>query len=398
VKVIPQGVRKQLAAKMARWRQLIARELSDDTVAGLSEGNEVRVFFAGDNAYEAMLTAIANARHFVHLEMYMFLSDQIGQTFAAALSKKAREGIPVRVIYDAIGSFDTDVMQWANMRDAGVKVAEYHPVGIWRKHAGIPGRNHRKNLITDGTTGFTGGMNIGNPWSQEQQQENAWRDTQISVRGPAAAELNQLFLDSWKHATKETLPHIDITPPPCGTSRCMVVGSQGLGSRKQIRQLFSVHLDQARHSVKMTMPYFVPPRRLRKSMQHAAERGVDIAVLVPRDSDVTIVDWLREGLYPKLLRWRVRVIEYLGPVLHAKTMVVDDNIAIIGSNNFDILSVLMNRETALIVFDDEVAEELNRQWENDLMLSERVASDWKGIRPWWRLMMAKAGCFLIRKL
>ena len=147
MKVIPQGVRKQLAAKMARWRQLIARELSDDTVAGLSEGNEVRVFFSGDNAYEAMLTAIANARHFVHLEMYMFLSDQIGQTFAAALSKKAREGIPVRVIYDAIGSFDTDVMQWANMRDAGVKVAEYHPVRLWRKHAGIPGRNHRKNLM-----------------------------------------------------------------------------------------------------------------------------------------------------------------------------------------------------------------------------------------------------------
>lgn len=133
-------------------------------------------------------------------------------------------------------------------------------------------------------------------------------------------------------------------------------------------------------------------------MRRAAERGVRITVLVPRDSDVALVDWLREGLYPKLLRWGVRVIEYLGPVLHAKTMVVDDSIAIIGSNNFDILSVLMNRETALIVFDDEVAEELNRQWENDLMLSDRVAPDWKGIRPWWRLMMAKAGCFLIRKL
>lgn len=383
---------------MAKWRQRVAHELSGDTVAGLSEGNEVSLFFDGDNAYEAMLTAIASARHFVHLEVYMFLSDQIGQTFAAALAQKAREGIPVRVIYDAIGSSAANAMQWAGMRDAGVNVVAYHPLGIARKHAGIPGRNHRKNLIIDGTSGFTGGMNIGNPWSQEQQRENAWRDTQISVHGPAAGDLNQLFLDSWKYTTKETLPETDITPPCHGSSRCMVVGSQGLGSRKQIRRLFSVHLDQARHSVKMTMPYFVPPRRLRKSMQRAAGRGVHIAVLVPRDSDVALVDWLREGLYPRLLHWGVRVIEYLGPVLHAKTMVVDDSIAIIGSNNFDILSVLMNRETALVVFDDEVAEELNRQWENDLMLSERVASDWKGIRPWWRLMMAKAGCFLIRKL
>ena len=176
----------------------------------------------------------------------------------------------------------------------------------------------------------------------------------------------------------------------------MVIGSQGLGSRKQIRQLFSVHLNKAQKSVKMTMPYFVPPKRLRKSLQRATERGVDIAVLVPRDSDVTVVDWLREGLYPSLLKWGVRVIEYLGPVLHAKTMVVDDSIAIIGSNNFDILSVLMNRETAIVVFDDDVAEELELQWQNDLMLSDRVANDWEGIRPWWRLRMAKMGCFLLR--
>ncbi|MBT8037268.1 MAG: hypothetical protein KJO21_06955 [Verrucomicrobiae bacterium] len=398
MKVIPQVVRNQLAAKVTRWRQRIAHELSDDTVGGLSEGNQVTLFFDGDNAYEAMLDAIAGARHLVHLEIYMFLSDHIGQAFAAALSQKAREGVPVRVIYDAIGSLSTDVMQWAHMRDAGVQVTAYHPVGISKKLAGIPGRNHRKNLIIDATIGFTGGMNIGNPWSQLQQQEDAWRDTQIRVVGPAANDLNQLFLESWKYTTQETLPSSPPPPPTPGTSRCMVVGSQGLGSRKQIRRLFSVHLDQARHSVKMTMPYFVPPRRLRKSIKLAAQRGIHVAVLVPRDSDVPIVDWLREGLYPKLLRWRVRVIEYLGPVLHAKTMIVDDNTAIIGSSNFDILSVLMNRETALIVFDDDVAEELNRQWDNDLMLSERVAHDWKGIRPWWRLLIAKAGCFLIRKL
>ena len=393
-------IRPKLRKQIAQWRYAIVRELSGDTVGGISRGNKVEIHFDGDAAYHAMLEAISAAEHYVHLEMYMFLSDAIGNTFAQALSSKAKEGIPVRVIYDSIGSSAADPMQWVTMRDAGVKLIEYHPVAPWRKRAGIFGRNHRKNLIVDGIIGFTGGMNLGDPWSYQQCKENAWRDTQIQLTGPAAHDLALLFHDSWLYCTDEKL---EVAPPqareePYGRSRCMVVGSRGLGSRKQIRKLFSVHLDQARQSVKMTMPYFVPPRRLRRSMRRARQRGIDISLLLPRNSDVPAVDWLREGLYPSLLRWGVNVIEYLGPTLHAKTMVIDDNLAVIGSNNFDILSVLMNRETAIVVFDDQVTEELNRQWENDLNLSELVTRDWQGIRPWWRLWLAQIGCFLLRKL
>ena len=396
MRIIHPKLRKQIA----QWRYAIVRELSGDTVGGISRKNKVEIHFDGDATYRAMLEAISAAEHYVHLEMYMFLSDAIGNTFAQALSKKAKEGIPVRVIYDSIGSSAADPMQWAKMREAGVKVIEYHPVAPWRKRAGIFGRNHRKNLIVDGLIGFTGGMNLGDPWSYQQFKENAWRDTQIQLTGPAAYDLALLFNDSWLYCTDEKL---ESTPPqpreaPYGSSRCMVVGSQGLGSRKQIRKLFSVHLDQARQSVKMTMPYFVPPRRLRNSMRRACQRGVNITLVLPRNSDVPAVDWLREGLYPSLLRWGVNVIEYLGPTLHAKTMVIDDNLAVIGSNNFDILSVLMNRETAIVVFDDQVTEELNRQWNNDLSISEPVTRDWQGIRPWWRLWLAQLGCLLLRKL
>lgn len=403
-----QRIAHKVRRQIADWRQTIARELSGETVGGLSGENQVEIYYDGDRVFSAMLNAIVSAQSHIHLEMYMFLSDTIGEKFAEALSAKAREGISVRVIYDSIGSSAADPMQWADMRDAGVKVIEYRPVAPWRKRAGIFGRNHRKNLIVDSTIGFTGGMNIGNPWSPEQYRENAWRDTQIRLIGPAANHLDTLFADSWKYCTDETLELIEtgVTPHTEPTSqatemggcRCMVVGSQGLGSRKQIRKLFSVHLDKARYSVKMTMPYFVPPKRLRKSIRRATQRGVKIALLLPRDSDVAVVDWLREGLYPSLLGWGIRVLEYLGPILHAKTMVIDDNVAIIGSNNFDILSVLMNRETAIVIFDEQVAEELNRQWENDLMLSDRVASDWEGLRPWWRLWLAKLGCFLLRRL
>lgn len=396
MKIIPRNVRKQVSD----WRQAIVRELSGDTVGGMSEGNRVKIHFDGDSAYEAMLEAMASAQHSIHVEMYMFLSDTTGKNFAEALNQKAREGIAVRVIYDSIGSSAANPMQWARMRDAGVEVVEYRPVQPWRKRSGIFGRNHRKNLIVDGWVGFTGGMNIGDPWSYQQYEEDAWRDTQIQLTGPAAHDLDLLFLDSWEYCTDEKLEPQPRKKPQSneGNSRCMVVGSQGLGSRKQIRKLFSLHLEKARHSVKMTMPYFVPPKRLRRAIRRATLRGVDVSLLLPRDSDVRVVDWLREGLYPSLLGWGVDVIEYMGPILHAKTMVIDDNLAIIGSNNFDILSVLMNRETAIVVFDDEVVEELDTQWENDLRLSECVEADWQGLRPWWRLWLAKIGCFLLRRL
>ena len=409
------SVKARVSAKINLWKTRIARELSGGQTGGTSEGNSVRLYFDGDEAFESMLKAISQATHYVHLEMYMFASDAVGQKFATTLSDKAREGVPVRVLYDAIGSMEADKMQWADMRDAGVSVVEYRPVAFWRKRSGIIGRNHRKNLVIDGALAFTGGMNLTDVWSAQSQGDSAWRDTQCRVIGPAAHDLNQLFIDSWRYATEEKIfhrpaplplhedehiPHMDgYQSTQSGTqSRCVVVGSLGLRTSKEIRRLFSVNLARATHSIKMTMPYFVPPRRLRTALRKAKQRGIDIHILLPRDSDVKVVDWLREGLYPEMLRWGITLREYLGPILHAKTMTVDDQIAIVGSTNFDILSVVMNREVALVILDERIAAELNQQWSNDLALSERVTNQWEGIRPWWRLVLAKLGCLLIRRL
>ena len=409
----PGTIKQRIKKGVSTWRDRLTRELARNKIGGTSEGNKVHVYFDGDEAFKAMLKAIEEAQHYVHLEMYMFLSDTTGSRFAEILSAKAREGIPVRVLYDAIGSIETNKMQWAHMRDAGVTVVEFRPVAFWRKRSGIFGRNHRKNLVIDGNIGFTGGMNISDAWSAEQNQDKAWRDTHCRIQGPAAQQLNELFISSWEYATEERLfhrPHPtplnedEKKPHPIPNNdnndgcRCIVIGSQGLGTRKAIRRLFSVHLAQAKKSVKMTMPYFVPPLRLRHAMYKAQKRGVDVTALLPRDSDVKIVDYLREGLYSKMLAHNITLIEYLGPILHAKTMVVDDKIAVIGSTNLDFLSVLMNREVAVVVFNRETITTLNRQWKNDLSLSERVDENWKIKRPWWRLLAAKVGCFLIRRM
>lgn len=402
-----------IKGKVSVWRDRLTRELSRGKHGGTSEGNRINTYFDGDEAFDAMLVAISNAKHFVHLEMYMFLADNIGSRFANALSQKASEGVPVRVLYDAIGSLETDNMQWAKMRDAGVNVVGFRPVAFWRKRCGLLGRNHRKNLVIDGIACFTGGMNISDQWSKKHSGNSAWRDTHCKVLGPAAKHLNSLFLASWQYATGEKIDLQPLASSPDNAAdkthtkpdnkngdgcRCIVIGSQRFSSQKEIRKLFSVHLAQAQHSVRMTMPYFVPPKRLRRAVYEACKRGVSVSALLPRDSDVKIVDYLREGLYPEMLSKGVRLIEYLGPVLHAKTMVVDDNIAVIGSSNFDILSVLMNSEAAIVVFDEDTVAALNRQWENDLSLSDPVRDDWKIKRPWWRLLAANVGCFLIRKL
>ncbi|NWK57045.1 phosphatidylserine/phosphatidylglycerophosphate/cardiolipin synthase family protein [Verrucomicrobiaceae bacterium N1E253] len=393
------------------WRQRVARELTGESVSGISPNNQISLYFDGDEAYEAMLRTIATAKYSIHLEIYMFLSDTTGSRFAHALADKARQGVPVRVIYDAIGSSAASEALWSAMREAGVELIEYRPVWFWKKGAGILGRNHRKNLIIDSRIAFTGGMNIGDAWSVKASGNKAWRDTQIKIKGPAAHDINALFIDSWNHCseTQITPPRPqDLTSTPnkahtnnkqeTNGSRCMVIGSRGLGNRKHIRKLYSVHLDQAKRSVSMTVPYFVPPRRLRHAMYRACQRGVSISLLVPRDSDIRVVDWLREGLYPRLLNRGISVREYLGPTLHAKTMVLDDHTAIIGSSNFDIFSVHMNRETAVVVFDETIAEAINHQWKLDLKQSATVQSNWQGLRPWWRLAISKIGCFLIRRL
>ncbi|MGB0776204.1 MAG: phospholipase D-like domain-containing protein, partial [Akkermansiaceae bacterium] len=258
MKVIPPRVRKQID----QWRERIADELSQDSTGGVSIGNDVEVYFDGDRAFRAMIGAIAEAQEQVHLEMYMFLSDQTGRLFADALIKKAKEGIQVRVIYDAIGSADASDMMWGDMRAAGVQVEEYRPVSLWRKHGlwlwrgSLLGRNHRKTLVVDSTTAFTGGMNLGDPWSRNATGEKAWRDTQICVSGPAAAHLDELFVDSWKYCTGETVPlltpHREPNQQQDRGCKCLVVGSRGIGGRKTIRSLFSVHLERAQKSVNMT--------------------------------------------------------------------------------------------------------------------------------------------------
>ncbi len=365
-----------------------------------TSGNRVKLYFDGDEVYQAKVEAITSARVYVHMEMYMFLSDEVGWNLARAFAAKAKEGIPVRVVYDAIGSSDADDEMFDMMREAGADVFVFRPVAPWRKRSGILGRNHRKNLIVDGRIAFTGGMNLGDPWSRKVVGADAWRDTQISLEGPAAAACDQFFLETWKKvggSRIEPPQKYSISETGPGKSDCLVIGGSGFAKRKAIRRLYSETLKRAARDVVLTVPYFVPPRRLLNLMRKsAAEREIEI--LVPRNSDVGVADWIREGLYPALLDSGVKIQEFTKAVLHAKSMVVDDELVVVGSANFDFLSCSLNWELAIVIQDPEVVAQMRTQHEKDLLDSEPVQADWAKLRPWWRQWLGWLGAGVLRRL
>lgn len=363
----------------------------------LSDGNRLELYFWGDPAFDAMRAAIEGARHTIQLEIYIFMSDAVGRSFAEALGRKAAEGVTVRVIYDSYGSHRAGSRMFADLRAQGVEVAEYRPYAPWR----ILGRNHRKLLVVDGRVAFTGGMNLADTYSARESGAEAWRDTHLRVEGPAARDCDVLFRETWRVVTEEELPE----PPEfswggeeAGCCTCLVVGSRGLKRRKVMRRLFSVHIGRARRSIQLTVPYFAPPRRLRKALEKARERNVEVDLLVPEFTDVPIADWIRESLLPEFMRLGITIREYREAVLHAKTMVVDGDLAVVGSTNYDYLSVALNLELSIVVYDRQIAARLLEQHRKDLERSEPVNLKRSKSRRWWQRMVARLAAFLVRRL
>lgn len=376
-------------------------KLACDSSCYPTKRNRITLFFEGDEVFRAMVEDIGMAVRFVHLEMYMFLSDETGRGIAEALMEKARSGIPVYLVYDAIGSLEADEEMFLEMEKSGVQVRVFRPVAPWRKRSGILGRNHRKNLIVDGRVAYTGGMNIGNDWSRKISGHKVWRDTQMSIEGPGAAACELLFREAWRKVggmDVEQSCHYQVDGDGPGESDCLIVGGSGFSKRKTIRRLYSGAFAHSREEIDLTVPYFVPPKRLVKAMRDAESRGVAIEVLVPGVSDVGLADWLRGCLYPSLIGDGIEFYEYQGSTLHAKSMVVDDRLAIVGSANFDFLSISLNWELAVVIDDPMIVKDLKARYLQDLEESRKVDLASVEKRAWWRKLIGWFGVVLIRKL
>ncbi len=327
------------------------------------DGCAVRLLRNGDEAYPAMLDAIAVAQDFILFETYIFRSDDTGWAFARALAERARAGVAVRVMYDAVGCLGTDAALFALLREAGATLVEFHPVAPWRRRWGLMRRNHRKVLVVDGHTGFAGGLNVGDEYRSGGGRV-AWRDTHVETRGPAVRELARLFRAIWQRAGGAPLAPARFLPLPreVGDTPALVLGGTLRRGRALIRRAYLHAIRQARHSIRIQNAYFIPDRGIVRALRNAVRRGVDVRVMVPARSDVRLVQYASRALFTKLLRAGVRLYEWSASMLHAKTAAVDRFWSVVGSYNLDHRSLRYNLEVAVGVLDETFARELETQF------------------------------------
>jgi cardiolipin synthase A/B len=295
-------------------------------VGGLVEGNHVRFLHDGGECFPAMLDAIACAEREILLEMYWFDSDSTGRRFADALSERARAGVRVHVIYDAFGSIGADASMFDAMRAAGCRVFEYHPVVPWRSRfrlGKINNRDHRKMLIVDGCVGFTGGVNLCDLWAAQDEGGGGFRDDMVRIEGPAVTDMRALFFRTYRvvHGADEysTLPG----PKRSGGLAVAVLANDGFRERRRIRRVYLSEIVRAKREIVIVNAYFIPDRHIRAALRQAAERGVEIRVLLPVESDVPAVRYATRKLYTWMMERGIRIYEWGQSVLHSKTAVID---------------------------------------------------------------------------
>lgn len=337
----------------------------------------LQLYDNGRDTYAAIMTAVAAAKHHVHLEYYIWEADQIGTRLRDLLAERARQGVEVRLLVDGLGSPRVKRKFVAPLQEAGVRVAWFNPVTFGALRMGLVNfRTHRKIVVCDGDVGFTGGINVTDVHTDEVTGEEAWRDTHARIEGAAVQGLQRLFLEDWNFATGEKDNLAAYFPEQASDGEHIV---QVLGSGPD-HQLFPIHklyfaaIAAADRRVLITTPYFVPDEAVLTALTTAALRGVDVRLLVPRKGDSALVTAAARSYFDELLAVGVKIYEYGPPMLHAKTMVIDDELSIVGTANMDNRSFRLNFECALAIAGERTADTLVRWFHQDLRKARRVDS------------------------
>jgi cardiolipin synthase len=349
-----------------------------------TEGNSVEVLRNGSEIFPAMLGGIAGARRTVDLLTFVYWRGEIGTRFAEALCGRARAGVRVRVLLDAWGAHPMEKTLFTEMEESGVLVRWFRPLARVQVHKANH-RTHRKVLVIDEEIGFTGGVGIADEWNGDARNEGEWRDTHFRIRGPAVDGLRAAFLDNWVE-TDDVLfeAAIDRFPdqPQPGSTVIQTVRGASESGWSDISTLFLALLQLAQVRVRITTAYFVPDSMLNDRLSSAAERGVQVEILLPGPhADKRFVQLAGESSYARLLESGVRIWHFQPSMLHAKVMTIDGVVANIGSANLNARSTRLDEEINLVAFDPELVRVLDAQFDEDLERSEEIVAGRWGRRP-----------------
>jgi cardiolipin synthase len=364
-------------------------------------GCDVTVLRDGNETYDAMLAALAAAKRSICLETYILASDHTGDRFKEVLVARARAGVSVRVIYDAVGSFGLSDAWLDDLRASGAQVIDFNPIAPWRRRFNLSHRDHRKILVVDNEVAFTGGLNIANDYASVDDGGRGWHDMHCRVRGPAVLDLAKLFRRSWLRSGGDIYPappRASEAPPASGTSYTRMLENTARRQRASIRRAYLYVIKAARTSVRIQNAYFLPDRGLRRALARAARRGVSVSVIVPGHSDVRLIQYAALYVLRRLARHGVEILRWRGTMMHAKTAVVDGVWSTIGSYNFDAQSRFNNLEVTLEILDPTVGQALVAEFEGDRANCDPYdEAAWRRL-AWWRRALSWIGYRLRRFL
>ena len=345
------------------------------TGSAMTPGNTVQILKNGVQIFPSMLAAIKSATKTINLEFYIYWDGEIGRTFAETLAERARAGVAVKVILDAVGSAAMSQKLIDFMTRNGIDTEWYHPLR-WYTISRVNHRTHRKLLIVDGRIGFAGGVGIADEWLGDADAPNHWRETVARVEGPVVTQMQFAFMDNWVKSRGEILTGLDYFPqvPDCGPHISQVIKSSPAEGSSTVKLIYIISIVSATRSISINNAYFIPDHDTVRALEGAVRRGVAVRVIVPGEqTDVPIVRQASRWHYEMLLRKGIRIFEYQGTMMHAKTMVVDGIWATIGSSNFDDRSFRLNDEVNVNIYDEGIAAQMDAMFEEDVARSQEVS-------------------------
>lgn len=344
-----------------------------------TDDNHVTIYTTGKDKFDHMFQCIENARKYIHLEYYIIRPDKLGDRLKSLLIKKAKEGVQVLLVYDEMGCFRTKKSYFKELKAAGVKIACFYPSVIPFLKLRLNYRNHRKICVVDGETAFLGGFNIGMEYLGKNKRLGYWRDTHLQITGAAVTMINLQFLLDWRFASKENISltqyiNNDMEPTHSQTG-IQIVPSGPDSSHSSILNGYIKMINEAKNSIYIQTPYFIPDDGLLAALKVAALSGIDVHIMIPNKPDHPFVYWATYSYIGELVRYGVKCYTYEKGFLHAKTIVIDEKICSVGTANFDIRSFKLNFEINAFIYDEKVAHDLTLAFKEDLKDCKEVTSE-----------------------
>ncbi len=388
---------EQNNSEVKKGRELALMLLRDAT-SPLTAGNSVQILVNGENKFPEVLTALREAKNHIHIEYYIYEDDQIGRTIENILVQKAQEGVAVRFIYDDFGSRSIRRKLVKRLKKGGVEVFPFAKIIFIAFANRINYRNHRKIIVVDGKTAFAGGINVSDRYINinDDHKKLFWRDTHLRIDGPGVQYLQYLFLCDWNFCAKDSVqPDGKYFPRekdfPANGNKVVQIAASGPDSDTPTI-MFSLlqAINLATKEILITTPYFIPGDSMIDALIIAALSGISVKLLVPGISDSWLVNLAARSYYDDLLNAGVEIYQYKKGFVHAKTMVTDGSIAIIGTANMDQRSFDLNFEVNAFVYDTDIANQLRNIFFDDLKDAQIIDVTKWNERPWYKLLTEQA--------